>query len=484
MGKPCSEILDTLFSGSGDIINRKIYINAEKSLAVTLFCVDGLVNTQVLDETVLRPMSEDLRLKECKNENEIISLMLHGSTYHAFASVYEDMETVLQCVLSGMTAIIFDDAQKAIVFDIRGFDKRGISEPSDEGVIKGAKDSFIEVFRINTAQIRRRIRSPHLVIEQTISGNVSKTDIGIVYIKSIADEALVSRVREKIKNINTDNIATAAFAEEFIADNPSGIFPQAMYTQRPDKFCANITEGRVGVIIDGIPFGYILPCQLPMLMQSPEDYAQNYVMSSILRILRYLSVFITLLLPAYYVSVTTFQYEMIPLELALSIQEAKQEVPFYSFAEVIGMLIALEILIEAGLRLPKTIGQAMSIVGALVVGQAAVEAGFVSPAVVIVTAITGIAGFTIPNQDLSNAFRIVRFLLVIMASLAGIYGMMVGVILMLIHLCSLDNYGIAYLSPFVDKSRSRISDTFLRVPVKYFKFRPEKLAIKNKRKQR
>ncbi len=484
MEKPNSQILDKLFSKSGDIINRTIYINAKKQMPVTLFCVDGLVNTEVLDETVLEPLAENMKLGNIKTEDELIEILLHSSTYHAFTSLCEDMDKVLQAVLSGMSALIFDKAGKALLFDIRGFDRRGISEPTDEAVIKGAKDSFIEVFRTNTAQIRRRIRSPHLVIEQTLAGDVSRNDVAIVYIDNIADMQLVEKVKEKLKTINVDNIATPAFIEEFVADNNMSIFPQAMYTQRPDRFCSNITDGRVGLIIDGIPFGYILPCQLPMLVQSPEDYAQNYVMSSVLRILRYISILITLLLPAYYVSITTFQYEMIPLQLALSIQKAKMEVPFYSFVEVIAMLIALEILIEAGLRLPKTIGQAMSIVGALVVGQAAVEANFVSPAVVIVTAITGIAGFTIPNRDLGNSLRIVRFIFVILASLAGIYGMVVGIILLLIHLCSLENYGIAYLSPFVDKSRNRVTDTFVRAPVRFFKFRPAKLAMKNKRKQR
>lgn len=484
MKKVCSEYIKERFAKSGDVTVRTIYINAEKPMSVTLFCIDGMVDSATLDETVLRPIGSDVRFGECVSEEDVIEHMINGGTYHAFASVSEDLKDVLQGVLSGMTAVIFDKAGKAVMFDIRGFDRRGISEPSDEAVIKGAKDSFVEVFRVNTSLVRRRIKSPDLVIEQTTAGRVSGTDIGIVYVEGIANAELVEQVKDRIKGISIDNLSTPAFAEEAISDNSRSIFPQAMYTQRPDRFSANITDGAVGVLIDGIPFGYILPCRLPMLMQSPEDYAENYVMSSVLRVLRYLALAVTLLLPAYYVSITTFQYEIIPLKLALSIQKAKHEVPFNSFAEVAGMLIALEILIEAGLRLPKTIGQAMSIVGALVVGQAAVEANFVSPAVVIVIAMTGIAGFTIPNQDLGNAVRITRFLLMIPAAFAGIYGMMTGIILLLIHLCGLENCGTAYLSPFVDENGGRFKDTIFRMPTEYFKFRPRGMASKNRRKQR
>ena len=482
--KPNSEILNKLFEKSGDVANRTIYINAKKAIPVTLFCVDGLVNTALVDEAILRPLSLDKRLSECETEQQLIEILSHGSAYHAFTSVLEDMDKVIQCVMSGMTALIFDQSQKAIIFDARGFDRRGISEPSDEGVIKGAKDSFIEVMRMNTAQIRRRIRSPHLVIEQGIVGRVSRTDYAIVYMDNIADMELVNRLKKRLESIEIDNISTPAFVEEYIIDNHNSIFPQAVYTERPDRLSANLTDGRVGLLIDGIPFAYILPCQMPMLMQSPEDYAQNFFVSSVLRMLRYLALILTLLLPAYYVSVTTFQYEMLPTQLALSIQQAKTNVPFYSFVEVIGMLIAFEILIEAGVRLPKTIGQAASIVGALVVGQAAVEAQFVSPAVVIVIAFTGIAGFTLPNQDLSNAVRITRFGMVILAAFAGIYGMIVGIILLLLRLCYMENYGIAYLSPFVDVKQMNIRDTLLRAPVRFFKYRPAGLASANRRKQK
>ena len=477
------------FEKSGDVLVRPIKIRNESKLNIYIFCVDGLTNSGLLDETILRPISLDINIRQCKNESEVLSYLLEGGAYHAFASETEDVELVLKAVMSGMAALIFDQAKKAIIFDVRGFDKRSLQEPQEEGVMKGAKDCFIEVMRSNTALVRRRIRSEYLVMEQIVIGKLSKTDLTIVYQSNVTDMQLVDKLKKSLNSIEIDNIAAPAFVEEFIIDNRRSIFPQAMYTQRPDRFASNISDGRIGLIIDGIPFAYILPCQLSILMQSPEDYAVNYLVSSSLRILRYMAMILTLFLPAFYICVTTFQNQMLPVDLALSIQNAKVNVPFPSFIEVLGLLIAFEILIESGLRLPKTIGQAMSIVGGLVVGQAAVAANIISPAVVIIVALTGIAGFTLSNQDLSNAVRAIRFGLALLASVAGFFGLIVGVIWLLIHLCSMENYGVAYLSPFVDcdygnNSMLKYKDVLFRFPVRNYKFRPDKIADQNPRKQK
>lgn len=477
------------FEKSADVLVRPINIRNQTGLYIHLFCVDGLLNTIVLDEEILRPLAVDEDLKKMETEKEILTYLLEGGTYHAFVSETDDIELVLKGVMSGMAALVFDREKKVLLFDVRAFDKRSLQEPSEEGVLKGAKDCFIEVLRTNTAMLRRRIRSEYLVVEQLSVGKLSKTDLAIVYQSDFVDMKMVDKLRNALQDIDIDNVAAPGFIEEFIIDNRRSIFPQVMYTQRPDRFAANISDGRIGLIIDGIPFVYILPCQLPMLMQSPEDYAVNYLVSSSLRVLRYFSFILTLFLPAFYIAVTTFQNQMLPIDIALSIQSAKANVPFPSFIEVLALLAAFEILIESGLRLPKTIGQAMSIVGGLVVGQAAVEANILSPSVVIVVALTGIAGFTMSNQDLSNAVRIVRFGFAILASAAGFFGVIVGVIWLLIHLCSLDNYGVAYLSPFVDSNygndtRFKFKDVLVRFPVRNYKYRPDHLADKNPRKQK
>jgi spore germination protein KA len=477
-----SEWLTKLFEKSGDVVIRPIKIN-QNNITVHLFCVDGLINQALIDEAIFRSLKIDPYLTNCKTERETMDYMLDGGTYHVFTSVESDYQLLLKYVLSGMVALIFDAEEKAIMYDIRMFEKRSIQEPSEENVMKGSKESFIEVMRMNTALIRRRIRSEHLVVETLSAGRLSKTDMALMYISSIADLNTVNKIRELINRIDIDNIATPAFIEEYLTPNKHSIFPQIMYTQRPDRVASNLSDGRVALVVDGIPFAYLLPCQLPMLMQSPDDYANHFLIGSSLRIIRYISMIITLFLPAFYIAATTYQSQMLPVQLALSTQAAKQNVPFSSAAEVLGLLISFEILIEAGLRLPKAVGTAMSILGGLVVGQSAVAANLVSPAVVVIVALAGISGFIMPNQDLSSGIRLIRFLMAVLASVAGFFGLAIGLILLITHLCSLNNYNTAYISPFVDVEERNIKDTLFRFPVKYFKKRPDNIAPNNKTKQ-
>ena len=478
-----SKQLKELFVKSGDIVQRPLNIG-HKGITVHLFGVDGLMSTLMLDETILKPLTLDENLKDMQTEKEVMEYLLEGGAFHAFTDEVTDYQLLLRYILSGMAALVFDQEQKALIFDVRDFDKRSITEPSDEGVMKGAKDSFIEVMRTNTVLIRRRLKSEFLVMEQLNVGKLSKTDITIAYLSNVADMDTVNRVRDTLQNIDIDNVSTPAFIEEYLVDNKKSIFPQIMYTQRPDRVSANLTDGRVAVVVDGIPFVYILPCQMVMLMQSPEDYANHFFIGSSLRIIRYIAMILTIFLPAFYIAATTYQNQMLPAEIALSIQKAKQNVPFSSASEVLGLLVSFEILIEAGLRLPKTVGTAMSILGGLVVGQSAVEAKLVSPTVVVIVALAGIAGFILPNQDLSSGIRLTRFIMAVLAAIGGFFGMTAGLILLITHLCSLDNYGVAYMSPFVDVEKSNHKDTLFRFPIKYFTKRSKKIAPENRTKQK
>ena len=478
-----SKQLKELFVKSGDIVQRPLNIG-HKGITVHLFGVDGLMSTLMLDETILKPLTLDENLKDMQTEKEVMEYLLEGGAFHAFTDEVADYQLLLRYILSGMAALVFDQEQKALIFDVRDFDKRSITEPSDEGVMKGAKDSFIEVMRTNTVLIRRRLKSEFLVMEQLNVGKLSQTDITIAYLSNVADMDTVNRVRDTLQNIDIDNVSTPAFIEEYLVDNKKSIFPQIMYTQRPDRVSANLTDGRVAVVVDGIPFVYILPCQMVMLMQSPEDYANHFFIGSSLRIIRYIAMILTIFLPAFYIAATTYQNQMLPAEIALSIQKAKQNVPFSSASEVLGLLVSFEILIEAGLRLPKTVGTAMSILGGLVVGQSAVEAKLVSPTVVVIVALAGIAGFILPNQDLSSGIRLTRFIMAVLAAIGGFFGMTAGLILLITHLCSLDNYGVAYMSPFVDVEKSNHKDTLFRFPIKYFTKRSKKIAPENHTKQK
>jgi len=477
-----SAYIKELFSESSDVVVRPIKIN-QNDIIVHVFCVDGLVNDDLFDQAVFMPLKFDPYLANCRTERQMIDYLLNGGAYHVFTQEESDYDLLIKSVLSGMVALIFDLEEKAVVYDIRKFEKRSIDEPTEENVMKGSKESFIETMRVNTALIRRKIRSEKLVIEKLTAGRLSKTDISLIYIRDIANPDTVNKIRDIINSIDIDNISTPAFIEEYLIENRHSIFPQVMYTQRPDRVSANLTDGRVALVVDGIPFVYILPCQLPMLMQSPDDYANHFLIGSSLRFIRYVSMIITLFLPAFYIAATTYQSQMLPVQLSLSIQAAKQNVPFSSATEVLGLLISFEILIEAGLRLPKAVGTAMSILGGLVVGQSAVSANLISPAVVVIVALAGISGFIMPNQDLSSGIRLMRFILAVLAAVAGFFGLVIGLIVLITHLCSLNNYGTAYLSPFVDVEERNIKDTIFRFPIKYFIKRPDDIAYKNKIKQ-
>lgn len=480
-----TENIRNVLSDSSDIVFQLHYINGCSSLPVNVVFVDGLVNTKIVNDDVLKPLTQEKTLEEAKDTAGVIDLIEHGMIYHSSRKLRTSLGDALADILDGAVALVFDSEKKAITFDIKNFDKRNIDEPTNESALKGSKDSFIEVLRVNTSLVRRKIHTPYLRVKETIVGRQTRTPIAVIYIEKLTNMKIVNEVLERLNNIDIDGATTAASIEEYLIDNRYTLFPLVLNTERTDKFCHNILEGRVGLFIDGLPTAYIIPATLNMFYQAPEDYAQNYIVSSFLRGLRYVNSLITLLLPAFYISITTFHQEMIPTVLAISIIKSKEEVPFPTSSSILFMLMAFEVLIEAGFRLPKTIGQTISIIGALVIGQAAVQAKIISPVVVIIIAMTGLAGFTMPNQDYSNALRICRLVFVIFATIAGLYGLSLGFLLLIYHLNTLETYGVPYLSPFVaNEGRDFAKDTLIRLPLYFSKKRPSSLKTTNKKRQR
>ncbi len=477
-----SENAYSLLKVNSDVVFRKLYINGQEDIPVTMVFIEGLVDTKSIDDSILKPITQELSLSESKNASQIIEKIERGTLYHVFQKTRDELSDCINDIMDGSVALIFDQVKKAVTFDVKEFDKRSVSEPTVENIFKGAKDSFIENLRTNTATVRRKIKTHNLVIEETKVGTQSLTQIAIVYINGITNMNIVGEVKKRISGIITDSVLSVGIIEENIIEDIYSPFPQIIYTERPDKFCANVVEGRVGVIIDGFPVTYIVPGTFGTFLQAPEDYSENFIVGSVTRFLRFTLIFITLLLPGFYVAVTSFHHEMIPTALALAIAASKEGVPFPSFVEVVFMLIAFEVLVEAGLRLPKAIGQAVSIVGALVVGQSAVEARLVSPAIVVVIAITAISSFAMVNQDFSNALRIWRFIFVLLSSAIGLFGLSLGGIILLNHLSKMEVYGVPYLSPFVGEDNKNMSDSLFRLPFFTQHKRPLGLKTKNKRK--
>ena len=360
-----------------------------------------------------------------------------------------------------------------------------MGEPENEPALKGARDSFVESLRTNTSLVRRRMRAPELKIREHIVGRQSLTPVDVLWIDGIADPDTVALLSERLDAIDIDGVEAAGNLEEYLVDSARSPFPLMPFTQRPDRFCQGLLEGRVGLLADGIPLGWLLPGAIDQFFKTGQDRAYHWLVASALSAIRWLCALITLLVPGLYIALVTFHPEAIPPKLALSIVAAKQEVPFSTIFEVLIMLLAFEVIQEAGLRLPGPIGATVSILGGLVVGNAAVDAHIVSPAVLIAVAIAGVAGYTQPSQDFGSALRLWRFLLAILASLGGLTGLALGCAALIYHLAELESFGVPYLAPFTTGTRApRGHPSLFRLPLPMMKWRDGPIQTRNRRNQK
>ena len=378
----------------------------------------------------------------------------------------------LLALLEGHALLLVEGDCRILDLPVTNYPKRSIDEAPNESVIRGPREAFIESLQVNTTLIRRRLKTPDLKLEYMNLGTRSHTAVAIGYIQGICKPELVQEIKRRLSQMDVDGIMGSSYIEEFIEDNPYSPFPQMQYTERPDVVCASLLEGRVVIIVDGTPIVLLAPVTLFMLMQSAEDYYQRFISSSWIRWIRFAFIFISLLLPSTYIAVTTVHPEIIPKRLLITITSSREVVPFPALVEAFMMELAFEALREAAIRIPKSIGQAVSIIGALIIGTAAVQAGIVSAAMVIIVALTGIASFIIPHYDLGLAFRLLRFPIMILAGMFGLIGIACGLILIYLHLLSLKSFGTPYLTPLTPLSFSDWKDTFLRVPWWLMKKRP------------
>ena len=408
-----------------------------------------------------------------------------GALYNLGVEKRATMDEAVFDMIGGNCILFFPGEKEVLSFNVGTEEKRSISDPENEPPLKGPRDSFVESVRTNTSLLRRRVRTPDLRIRELLVGRQTVTPVDIVWIEGITNPETVRAVERRVAEIDIDALIATGNLEEYIADDIHTAFPTLAYTERPDRFSAGVVEGRVGLLIDGLPLGWLLPGTLSQFFKTPQDKSQGWMAASALMVLRYLCMLITLFLPAVYIAAVTFHLEMLPTELALSIIAAKQDVPFTTVFEVLLMLVAFEIIQEAGLRLPSSIGQTVSILGGLVVGSAAVEARIVSPAVLIVVAVAGIAGYTMPSQDFAGALRIWRFGLAALASLAGMFGAAIGALLLICHLASLESFGVAYLTPFAANDGEQVEGhAVIRQPLPSVKLRETALKTQNRRNQR
>ncbi|HFK1514225.1 TPA: spore germination protein, partial [Bacillus paranthracis] len=414
------EVLRQVFENCSDIVFRPLLINSQTK--ILFIYIDGLVDIKIVEQVVFKPMMFEGLPSGVKSEDSVGEIIQKQLIAVSQVKTISKVHEVIEAILKANIVILTEGESQALVADLKGFEKRGIEEPAAEISVRGPRDGFTETLRVNTSLIRRRIRSQRLKMEPYSIGELSQTDVVMAYIEGIAPDSVLDEVRQRVKRIQIDGVLESAFIEEFIEDQPFSPFPQIQNTERPDAVCASLLEGKVAILVDNTPFVLIVPMTFWTGLQAAEDYYERSIYTTFVRWIRLILINISLFLPSLYVAITTFHPKLIPTNLLISIAAAREGIPFPAVIEALMMEFLFEGLREAGVRLPKPVGSAVSIVGALVIGQAAVQAGIISAPLVIVVATTGIASFAFPRYNLGTAYRMLRFPMLLLAGMLGLYG--------------------------------------------------------------
>ncbi|MBW7454091.1 spore germination protein [Paenibacillus sepulcri] len=450
------------FNHCYDIVLRSFKLRDETVLL--LVYLDGMTRMQSIEDNVLKPLIFN-GLPQGIDRLQTLSEMFRRE-WLPLSNVKTDdsLEDLVNHILQGSLGILVEGEASALIAQIQDYETRSIEEPKKESTLRGSKEGFVENIQTNTSLIRRRIIHPHLKMESQTIGKYTQTEVVLTYVKGLADEKVLSEVRDKLRKIELDGVIDSAYIEEWLENSSFSIFPQIQNTERPDIVTASLLEGKVALITNGTPFALILPITLWSGLQSADDYFERFVFVILTRLIRYVMTFISFALPAVYVALSTFHPEMIPSDLMIGIATARESSPFPTFIEVFIMMFIFDALQEAGVHLPNQLGPVVSIIGALVIGQAAVEAGIISTPIIIVISLTGIASYTIPRYSATLPFRIIRYLILFITGLLGFVGFAFGIIFLLINLVMLESFGTPYLSPVAPFDGKRIKDLVIRYP--------------------
>ena len=459
-----------------DAILRIRRVTSKSGIAFGLLYFDGMVNTDIINESVIKPL---IQLSEEAWENRA-AFISERVLFSSEVKITEKTDGIVRAILYGDAVLLIDGCNKAVIINTKGFRSRGISEPENERILEGPREGFDEVALLNVALIRRKLLTPDFSVEMMRIGRRTDTYVFICYLSSLTDEKILRKLKTRLEKIDIDGVLDTNYINEHIRDSGGSFFKTTGTTERPDIVAANLLEGRIALVVDGTPVVLTLPYLFSENFQSDEDYYTNYKMASVSRLLRIICFVLSITLPGLYLSVVTFHSGLLPSAFALSVAESRIGVPFSPIAECISLVIVFEILKEAGLRMPQSVGHALSIVGGLVVGQAAVEAKLVSAPLLIAVALSGIAGLMVPR--LRTAVFFCRIIITLLAAVLGIYGVLSGLIIILHHIVSLDSFGVDYTMSLDRITKESSKDTVRRVSWRNMITRPI-IQRKNRKRQ-
>ncbi|HOG00457.1 MAG TPA: spore germination protein [Clostridia bacterium] len=464
---------------SSDIVIKEFQIDGAGGPRCALLLIDGLVDQENVNLSILKPMMYEAGLKMKADHTGRFDIAALSREFLSAGEVklLSTLDEALGDLFSGQTILLVDRTQEALSIGLRKWEKRGVGEPQTETVVRGPREGFTETLRVNTAMLRRKIKNANLRLETMKIGRQTNTDVCIAYIEGIVKPGLIDELKKRLDAIDTDSVLDSGYVEAYIEDAPYSIFPTVGNSERPDTIAGRLLEGRAAVIVDGSPFVLSVPAVYIEYFQSPEDYYIRTYYASVLRIIRVFSFLITILAPALYVAITTFHQELIPTKLLFTMTAGLSGVPFPALVEALIMQVMFDILKEAGIRLPKPVGSAISIVGALVIGQSAVSAGLIGPFMIIVISITAISSFVVPAQ--TDSLSLMRYIFLLLAGFLGGFGVIMGLLFALTYLVSLKSFGTFYLSPILPLNKQGMKDCFVRMPLWMMMKRPFTPASEN-----
>lgn len=474
------------FGGSSDLVIRLFRSDAAPEREIALLYIGGLVDTETINESIMAPMMT-MELPAYAEEQGDRLLASMRACIVSVSSVKDaaTIEEALHYMTEGHCLLLAEGSALALMADVGGGNQRGVDIPQTQTVIRGPQQGFVEDVQTNISLVRRIIRSPNLHVQIHKIGEQSHTKVAVAYLNGVVDMDIVKEVYRRLAEIDIDGVLESGYVEEFIQDESFTMFPTMMNTERPDSAAASLLEGRVAILVDGSPIALIAPTTFFSFFDSPEDYYQRFDIATFVRTIRYVAYVISMIFPALYIAVTTFHQEMLPTTLLISLAAQREGVPLPGLVEALLMEMTFEVLREAGLRMPRAIGPAISIVGALVLGQSAVQAGIVSAGMVIVVSFTAISNFVMPEFNMAATSRIIRFGIMIMAGLFGFFGIFISVLFVLVHLTSLRSFGVPYMSPFAPAPGKSgfLRGIFIRKPWWSIVLRPMDTNLRNPRRR-